>query len=135
MLTPLPVNFSVRMPRQESEDGNVLGDVAKCVSILKGLEERWSGAARSCAIVERLMAHHVNTGGGFNSNNSFETDVHQSHGDDSGGSSEKRYYNELEHSAMLDFGGDQPYLNQLLGSELFGFESPDDSSFGMWGAM
>ena len=99
-------------------NAQTVADVEKCVRFLKDLELRWSGARRSMAIIEQLLADHSRKSAA---------------GGDEGGLGEyrgmgeapsgKRTFDEFEAVA------EEPFWQQIPGSELFGFDGLEAGLF------
>lgn len=56
LIADLCYENSLRMPSSHCKP-EVLDDVDKCVTFLKDMEIRWSGAKRSRVIIEQLLQH------------------------------------------------------------------------------
>jgi hypothetical protein len=50
------VHGRLRIPAKLYGDRRIIDDIQKCITLLADLESRWSGAGRSRAIIERLLA-------------------------------------------------------------------------------
>lgn len=124
----------LRLP-SESPQSETIADVEKCAGFLKDLEQRWSGAARSRAIIERLLADYclepvaadpqtIDLPAEYDSTVAMQ-------GGNGAGTAGKRTFNEFD----VELGDDDLYLNQVLGSELFAFENTDPGLMGPWGRL
>lgn len=132
--------FRLRLPSDQQYRLEVIADVEKCAGFLKDLEQRWTGAARSRVIVEKLLSDYRNpatrpdlqsnnpsrlaeNSGGFQENNRWAE------------STDRRGFNLFEETSALDAGAEDFYFDQTLGSELFAFENPDSGLAGPWGRL
>lgn len=117
------------MPTPEP-NSQTIPEVERCVRFLKDLELRWSGARRSRAIIEQLLAENrrkataaAPRGEQGYYRNGVEGEV-SGPGTGMGG---KRSFEEFEGVA------EEPlFWHQVPGSELFGFENVDPGLFS-WG--
>ncbi|KAH6691479.1 fungal-specific transcription factor domain-containing protein [Plectosphaerella plurivora] len=125
----------LRLP-PENTQADVIADVERCAGFLKHLEQRWSGAARSRAIVEKLLADYRDAAA---SGRSGSHRVGFPQGALSGqnlASSGKRTFTVFdEQTPSLELGGDvfDLNMNSMLGFELFQFDGAEPGLLGPWG--
>ena len=99
-------------------------DVEKCVSFLKDLELLWSGASRSRAIIEQLLAEYRNR-----TPNDSQRRLHMQ---DQVVGSNKRSFAEFEASNPVDTGEEFFFWQQIAAPEFFAFEGADPDLFNSW---
>lgn len=108
----------------------------KCAGFLKSLEQRWSGAARSRAIVEKLLEDYRNNSTGLSSQVNRQGEGSSSLQNDSWvGSAGKRPFEPFPNNVPTEPVEDDFYFNQLLGTELFAFENANTGLMGPWGRL
>lgn len=136
------IDCRLRLPSDCSQ-AETIADVQKCAGFLKDLEQRWSGAARSRAIIERLLADYCSESFGAADAQQQSTATLDLpvlfDGAMSAGSgvaqAGKRTFGDLDAGTALDLGDDDMYMSQVLGSELFAFENMDPGLMGPWGRL
>ncbi|KAK2764158.1 hypothetical protein CKAH01_15835 [Colletotrichum kahawae] len=120
--------YRLRMPSTHSSP-EVLEDVKKCVSFLKDVEVRWSGAKRSRIIIEQLLQHQRNK-------LALERNSCQSQASLSPAQSKrntnKRTLDDFEGTNTPRPGGENFLWGEIPGSELFPFDPLDPVLFSSW---
>lgn len=98
----------------------------KCVSFLRGLEARWSGASRSRSIIERLLEKYRNhtTAEGYQ-----EGDLIQQ---SRLGTGNKRTFTDFMGGDFGETVDESVIWHQLAGPELFMWEGNDSGVLGLW---
>ncbi|KAF0331895.1 fungal specific transcription factor domain-containing protein [Colletotrichum asianum] len=118
----------LRMPSSHSNP-EVLDDVKKCVSFLKDVEVRWSGAKRSRVIIEQLLQHQ-------RSKLALEHNTRQSQTSispvQSKRNTNKRTLDDFEGRNTPRTGGENFLWGEIPGSELFPFDPLDPVLFSSW---
>ncbi|KAH9233218.1 hypothetical protein K456DRAFT_1911426 [Colletotrichum gloeosporioides 23] len=118
----------LRMPSSHSNP-EVLDDVKKCVSFLKDVEVRWSGAKRSRVIIEQLLQHQ-------RSKLALEHNTCQSQTSispvQSKRNTNKRTLDDFEGTNTPRTGGENFLWGEIPGSELFPFDPLDPVLFSSW---
>lgn len=136
----LPLIFSwhrLRLP-PESPATETVQDVERCAGFLKDLEQRWSGAARSRDIIERLLADYCAESLSRQTLADQPSSVAQGSAPEGNGTpagAGKRPFSQYDAGSSLDIGEEDFYMNQVLGSELFAFENTDPGLIGPWGRL
>lgn len=122
------------MPTPEP-NAQTIPEVERCVRFLKDLELRWSGARRSRAIIEQLLAENRRKAAAAAAAPRGEQGYYRNGVDGEvpgpgAGIGSKRSFEEFEGV------GEEPlFWHQIPGSELFGFESVDPGLFSWSGGM
>ena len=121
------------MPTAEPNP-QTIPEVERCVRFLKDLELRWSGARRSRAIIEQLLAENRRKAAAASAprgeQGSYRTGAEADVPGPGTGLGAKRSFEEFE-----GIGEEPLFWHQIPGSELFGFESVDPGLFSWGGGM
>lgn len=132
---PELICYRLRLPSDQPQN-EIISDVEKCSGFLKSLEQRWSGAARSRAIVEKLLEDYRNNPTALSSQTTRQGDETSSIQNESWvASAGKRPFEPFSDNVPTESVDDDFYFNQLLGTELFAFENANTGLMGPWGRL
>ncbi|KAK6366321.1 hypothetical protein LTS17_010827 [Exophiala oligosperma] len=115
----------IRIPSSQPRH-EIIEDVEKCVSFLKGLEARWSGASRSRSIIERLLEnyrHRTSTEGYQEGDLLQQSRVGQGY---------KRTFTDFMGVDLGETVDESVLWHQLAGPELFMWEGNDPGGLSLW---